>query len=176
MLIIVADGAVVITCLVQAPVPLYFIAQTIPLVRVILQKDERETRLAGSVNEITPRNRMAKQGKKPTATAIEPLSEARLSVELVVLPSGKVVRADSDEAQVANVQALQSEAGPSQPAVAASVEQQDPEQLGPDAQDPVHENWAKMGFSKRAWSPHGSTQQGTHSRHQSLNAPVSVAG
>lgn len=77
-------------------------------------------------------------------TGGETIHEAGESIELVQLPSGKIVQADSEEGKAFKA-SQQSEA-------AAVPETQLPQASGFDMDDKVHQVWADMGLSRRAWS------------------------
>ncbi|KAG6368229.1 hypothetical protein INS49_002430 [Diaporthe citri] len=81
----------------QAEVAIYIIAQAIPLLRVFyLGQTKRSSRTAGLVQEAPPPSFV---GKKLTTrvTGGETIHEADESIELVQLPSGKIVQANSEE-------------------------------------------------------------------------------
>lgn len=69
-------------------------------------------------------------------------------VEVIKLPSGKIVSADSEEG-IASKARKSIRAGESQQPVLERLEQSASED---PVVDEVHEMWSKMGISKRAWS------------------------
>lgn len=92
-----ADGAFMCYGLCQAEISVYIVAQTVPLLRVLSFKKKkttgsRTTTQIASVAEIDPRSK-----GKSQATATTMLSERQPSIELVQLPGGKIVAADSEE-------------------------------------------------------------------------------
>lgn len=99
-----------------------------------------------------PGTRGLDKGKSP-ATGLGSITE--VAVELVQLPSGKIVPADSEEArasQEASSQAPRTEAINTSPEGAASAPPPQEEYGGPDLDDEVHRKWSDMGLSRRAWS------------------------
>lgn len=129
----------------QAEVAIYIIAQAIPLLRVFyLGQTKRSSRAAGSVQEAPPPSFV---GKKLTTrvTGGETIHEADESIELVQLPSGKIVQANSEEGKAFKA----SRAGEG-----AAVPQTQLQQTtsGFSMDDEVHRMWADMGLSRRAWS------------------------
>lgn len=88
-------------------------------------------------------------------------------MELVVLPSGRVVRADSREGEA--FKASQN-AEDTQPTEAQPQEES-------SERDEVHETWAAMGLSKKAWSqsPSPQPEEGRHTRQASRNTAASPA-
>lgn len=101
------------------------------------------------------------------------IQEVRASVELVQLPSGKIVRADSQEGK-----AHQAPEAPAQTETAERKQndnsmQPDQNAPTPAADDEAQRIWAAMGLPRRAWSqsPPPSPEQRRHAHHQSLNNP-----
>lgn len=137
-------GWVALVGLFQAEVAIYIIAQAIPLLRVFyLGQTKRSSRAAGSVQEAAPPSFV---GKKLTTrvTGGETIHEADESIELVQLPSGKIVQANSEEGKAFKA---------SRPTEAAAVPQTQLQQTsGFNMDDEVHRIWADMGLSRRAWS------------------------
>lgn len=125
-----ADGACVVWCLLQAEVAVYIIAQAIPMIRILAfgsgldlgNTEDAGVATVGTVEEVT--------------------------TELVVLRSGKVVPADSNEARA---EMSVTTAGPAtgEPAAGGPV--------SADPNDPVHKMYEELGLSKRAWSKSPST-------------------
>lgn len=128
----------------QAEVAIYIIAQAIPLLRVFyLGQTKRSSRAAGSVQEAPPPSFV---GKKLTTrvTGGETIHEADESIELVQLPSGKIVQANSEEGKAFKA---------SRPTDGATIPQTQLQQTsGFNMDDEVHRIWADMGLSRRAWS------------------------
>lgn len=85
-------------------------------------------------------------GKKLTTrvTGGETIHEADESVELVQLPSGKIVQANSEEGKA--FKASQANEGVTIP------QTQLQQTTGFNMDDEVHRMWADMGLSRRAWS------------------------
>lgn len=131
----------------QAEVAIYIIAQAIPLLRVFyLGQTKGSSRAAGSVQEAPPPSFV---GKKLTTrvTGGETIHEADESIELVQLPSGKIVQANSEEGRAFKAsRASRADEG-------ATVPQAQLQQTsGFSMDDEVHRMWADMGLSRRAWS------------------------
>lgn len=129
----------------QAEVAIYIIAQAIPLLRVFYLGQTKRGRAAGSlaVQEAPPPSFV---GKKMTTrvTGGETIHEADESIELVQLPSGKIVQANSEEGKAFKA---------SRPNEGATVPQTQLQQAGGfNMDDEVHRIWADMGLSRRAWS------------------------
>lgn len=128
----------------QAEVGIYIIAQAIPLLRVFyLGRIKGSSRGAGSVQEVPPPSFV---GKKLTTrvTGGETIHEADESIELVQLPSGKIVQANSEEGRA--FKASQAKEGDAAP------QTQLQQTSGFNMDDEVHRMWADMGLSRRAWS------------------------
>lgn len=128
----------------QAEVGIYIIAQAIPLLRVFyLGRTKGSSRGAGSVQEVPPPSFV---GKKLTTrvTGGETIHEADESIELVQLPSGKIVQANSEEGKA--FKASQAKEG------ATAPQTQLQQTSGFNMDDEVHRMWADMGLSRRAWS------------------------
>lgn len=121
----------------QAEVAIYIIAQAIPLLRVFyLGRTKGSSRASGSVQEAPPPSFV---GKKMTTrvTGGETIHETGESIELVQLPSGKIVQANSEEGR----------------AFRESQRNEEMQQTtGFNMDDEVHRMWADMGLSRRAWS------------------------
>lgn len=130
----------------------YIIAQVIPLLRVMILGEGSKASVrpvdaakASGVREID-------KGKSP-ATGLGGITE--VGVELIQLPSGKIVPADSEEArasQEASSQAPRTDPIDASPEEAASAPPPQEEHGGPDLDDEVHRKWSDMGLSRRAWS------------------------
>lgn len=165
-----------IWALLQAEVTIYVVAQTIPLLRVLfLGNSSRDSKSRGSVTGRTsPNTDRSERGKYPAAAGTDASQGVRQSIELVQLPTGKIVSADSEEGQAhkaapateTTVRAMPpaSEIATPQP---VAVEQGG---AGVMMDDEIHRIWADMGLSRRAWSksPPPRTED---MRHQSLNDP-----
>lgn len=144
--------AIVIWALLQAEVAVYIIAQVIPLLRVMVLGEGSKASVRPEAVEKTSRARGLDKGKT-AAVGLGSITE--VGVELVQLPGGKIVPADSEEARA--------EFGTSQapgtgevasPEVAASAPPppQEGGYRGPELDDEVHKKWSDMGLSRRAWS------------------------
>lgn len=79
----------------QAEITIYIAAQTMPLIRVMLQGRSSGTASARSRPAPSPTSPLDK-GKSPV-TGLDDIEQARASVELVQLPSGRIVAATSEE-------------------------------------------------------------------------------
>lgn len=142
------DGVVASYCLIQAEAAVFIIAQTLPVIRVMFQSNTSSpaTRPVTSVVEPT----YSRKGKgKGKATAPELPVGAHEGVELVQLPTGKIVTADSEEAK-----AFKESSGVSRSAEASESmnAQGGTREAGQSFEDEVHKAWADMGLSTRAWS------------------------
>lgn len=102
----------------------------------------------GSVAEIAPGSRSDNNKASKVRTTIPSCDTP--DIELVVLPTGRVVAADSEEGL----------------AFKASKEEHDTETIAiqaprprtPPEEDKVHKVWADLGLSKRAWPPPEASQ------------------
>lgn len=172
------DGAVTIWALLQAEVTIYVVAQTIPLLRVLFLSDSsRDSKPRGSTGGRTSPNRSDKE--KHPAAGTDSVQEVRPSIELVQLPTGRIVPADSEEgrefrASTSRVASPETPgAGRETPASAISAPRPREEQgrAGvPQLDDEVHRIWADMGLSRRAWSKSPSPPPEDCLRQRSLNA------
>ncbi|KUI73283.1 hypothetical protein VM1G_09111 [Cytospora mali] len=139
-------GAVTIYCIQQAEVAVFIIAQTIPVLRVLLNREPKSSQgdPVGSIAGF-PLDSGADEGK---SLAVETGREA--SIELVQLPSGKIVAADSEEGKEFKASAEEENAGQARVVDSPGT----PEQAvgGVANDDEVHRIWADMGLSRRAWS------------------------
>ncbi|ROV98073.1 hypothetical protein VMCG_07010 [Cytospora schulzeri] len=149
-------GLIIITCLAQAEVAIYIIAQTLPLIRVILQGDSKKTRNLVS-SELNTTANISASGKATKATVrIDPdaIEEVRPSIELVQLSSGRIVAADSEEGKA--LRASQTGMGITStitsPEGGPTPSRSGQRTSGLLAQDEVHKLWSDMGLSRRAWS------------------------
>lgn len=140
-------GVVAVCCLHQAESAVFIIAQTIPVIRVMLQSEDTSLR---STTSSRPASTRPKSGAGPTQ-ATEP-------IELIQLPSGRIVAADSEEARAVSqsrevprgIGALAAQ--PRADVTVASPPQQGAGQRIFRADDDVHRIWHEMGLSRRAWS------------------------
>lgn len=132
----------------QAEVAIYIIAQAIPLLRVFyLGRTKGSSRASGSVQDAPPPSFV---GKKMTTrvTGGETIHETGESIELVQLPSGKIVQANSEEGRAFR----ESQRNEESTVPGAQIQQT----TGFNMDDEVHRMWADMGLSRRAWSQSGS--------------------
>ncbi|KUI73284.1 hypothetical protein VM1G_09110 [Cytospora mali] len=146
-------GAVTIWGLLQAEVAIYVVAQTIPLLRVLLLSDlSKDSKSPGSSTRLSATNSKNK-GKTPTA-GVEPVQEVRTSIELVQLPSGKIVAAGSEDGKPFGSSEAGSKTGQAAPTteMATSEPQLVQGGSGVTLDDETHRIWADMGLSRRAWS------------------------
>lgn len=149
----------VIYCLQQAEVVTYIVAQAIPLLRVVYLGDTSNVGPM-SVSEVAS-TRLADKAKFP-ATAQEITSE--VDIELVQLPTGRIVAADSEEGEAFKA----AQQAPKKPAAAQTglldagrggdvsgdqgLAPAQEVHSGVAVDDKVHRLWADMGLSRRAWS------------------------
>lgn len=175
------DGGVVMICLLQAEVSIYIVAQTMPLLRILLLASSSESRIVLSVAEIPPSDKMDEEKQiRQRAAAVRAAREApREDVEglrTVQLPTGKIVAATSEEGR-AHVASQKTTGEDSVGQVRRSIEispnpteknvvthpEQDGELEGfqpttgqagvaMTTEDPVHVLYKAMGLSKKAWS------------------------
>lgn len=128
----------------QAEVAIYIIAQAIPLLRVFyLGRTKGTSRAAGSVQEAPTASFV---GKKMTTrvTGGQTIHQADESIELVQLPSGKIVQANSEEGRA--FKESRPDEGPTAP------QTQSGQTSGFNMDDEVHRIWSDMGLSRRVWS------------------------
>lgn len=141
----------------QAEITIYIAAQTMPLIRVMLQGRSSSTESARSRPAISPTSPSDK-GKSPV-TGLDNVQQARASVELVQLPSGRIVAATSEEGKA--VKTSEAERTVGQPRAAqepGTTTEANPRVSGVTVNDEVHRIWAEMGLSRRAWSQSPSPQ------------------
>ncbi|KAL1873582.1 hypothetical protein Daus18300_003949 [Diaporthe australafricana] len=138
-------GWVALIGLFQAEVAIYIIAQAIPLLRVFyLGQTKRSSGSAGSVQDAAPPSFVGKKMTTTRVTGGQTIQEADESIELVQLPSGRIVQADSEEGKAFRA---------SQRNEAARIPEALSQQTsGFNMDDEVHRIWADMGLSRRAWS------------------------
>ncbi|KAK7741780.1 hypothetical protein SLS53_004844 [Cytospora paraplurivora] len=155
-------GLIVITCLAQAEVAIYIIAQTLPILRVVIQGDVGRTRSVTGSGLNKDATSFRKAHKATARTALDTIEEVRQSIEVVQLPSGLIVPADSEEGRAfksthttTDVEQITppSDRGPTG-ATAPSHPGQD--ESGITVDDEVHKLWSDMGLSRRAWSKSAS--------------------
>ncbi|KAF3765049.1 hypothetical protein M406DRAFT_107000 [Cryphonectria parasitica EP155] len=135
-------GVIVFLCFLQAEAAVFIIAQSVPVIRILWH---------GSA---APSPRGTRQDESRKVTDTKPVGAAIQgtvrSIELVELPSGRIVAADSEEGR--DFQGSQAAVGgegvkqvTEQPTGEVSME-------GHAAADEVHRLWADMGLSRRAYS------------------------
>lgn len=130
------DGIVTLGCVYQAEAAVFIIAQTIPVLRVLLQSDKPPISSIGSGQ--------SKQ-KEETVDTRAP------SIELVQLPGGRIVAADSDDVKAfKSRQQPQPEQTDQKPATDDLIDAGVVTMASVD--DEVHKIWEQMGLSTRAWS------------------------
>lgn len=142
----------------QAEITVYIVAQTVPLLRVLSFKKKKTSRASGhsdtgrttSVVAETGKGSKA-QAKQQAATVVASQLRQQPSVELVQLPSGKIVAADSEAGR--RFQAAASREPPTDIAGATGPMPQEAETAIAAAQgrnsvnsveDEVHRLWADM--------------------------------
>lgn len=125
---------------------MFIIAQTIPVIRVMFQSEDASHRSGASSRAASTRSKTP----KPAASG-----EPAQPVELIQLPSGRIVTADSDEGR-----AFQSRGVPEgkdaralqPPDVTVTSPHNETRQSTRRDGDEVHRIWEEMGLSRRAWS------------------------
>lgn len=141
----------------QAEITIYITAQTMPLIRVMLQgrSSSRESvRSRSAIGSTKARDK----GKSPV-TALDNATQAHESVELVQLPSGRIVRATSEEGKAFKTSETERTGGQSIPAQnLVPTTETNQRASGVTVDDEVHRIWAEMGLSRRAWSQSPSPQ------------------
>lgn len=149
---------------------MYIIAQAIPLIRVLIVGEGRHKSNADavSVSGVLSVNEVSKGPNIVTEVDII----GHEGVELVQLPTGRIIRADSDEGLAFQQQSSQAQRGSNQPATVLPNSEE-----APPVYDKVHQTWADMGFSKRAWSqsPSASPQSAAHGRNISEVSQVIIS-
>lgn len=157
LLTVVLDGSILSWSLLQMEVAMYIIAQAIPLIRVLIvgeagsqQQNEGSAPVVASVSENI---------KRPSAAAALDVT-GHEDLELVQLPSGRVVRADSEEGSAFRQQQQQA---------ASLVNTHENVAENAVVHDKVHQAWSDSGFSRRAWSksPTASPEPAAHQRNLS---------
>lgn len=164
-----ADGVIAVGCAMQGEAAIFIVAQTIPVIRVLLQPgDSSSIRRISSSRQVTATKTKGDSG--PAGAGPEDRVQ---SIALVQLSTGRIVPADSEEGRAFQ---RQEEAGATAPEAAAPVEQ--PEQPASaesreaavardvprgtmiSVDDEVHKIWEEMGLSRRAWSKSPSPSPG----------------
>lgn len=143
--------------LMQAEITIYIAAQTMPLIRVMFQERSSSTASVGSRPAISPTSPSDK-GKSP-GTGLNNIQQASASVELVQLPSGRIVTATSEEGKAFKMS--EAERAVNQPRAAQgpmATTEANPRGSDMTVDDDVHRIWADMGLSRRAWSQSPSRQ------------------
>lgn len=145
-----ADGIVASYCLIQAEAATFIIAQTFPVIRVMIQSSRSSipSRAVSSVSEPT----YSKPGNAKATS--EPTPAGHESIELVVLATGRIVDAASDEGRAfkASTEAARVAAAEGEQQGADEETRRAGRRGGAGADDGVHSVWADMGLSTRAWS------------------------
>lgn len=128
----------------QAEVAIYIVAQAIPLLRVFyLGRTKGPSRAAGSVQG-APTTSFVGNKMTTRVTGGQTIHQADESIELVQLPSGKIVQANSEEGRAFK------ESRPNEGATAPPTQLE--QTSGFNMDDEVHRMWSDMGLSRRAWS------------------------
>lgn len=150
------DASTVAGCTLQVEAAIYIVAQTIPVVRVLIMGSSAPSRASISSGTHVTEPRPAPRRDAPVFTEED--------IELVQLPSGRIVAATSEEGR-----AFQATLCP-QPDVESSLEQHTSLAVGIEqdhnqerdnvGNDEVHRAWAESGMSKRAWSQSPSPPPG----------------
>lgn len=130
-------------CIHQGEAAIYIIAQTFPILRVLLQESSVIEPGSPPV-EFSATIRSTKTGSLATDEVV-----VHGSVELVQLASGRIVTALSEEGQAFKQAEASKKTGGAQG-------QDIGETTMNRVDDEVHRIWAGMGLSKRAWSPRSS--------------------
>lgn len=141
----------------QAEITIYIAAQTMPLIRVMLQGRSSGTASARSRPAISPTSPSDKV--KSPVTGMDNIQQASASVELVQLPSGRIVAATSEEGKA--FKTSEAERMISQPRAAQEPEittEANQRVSEGTVDDEVHRIWAEMGLSRKAWSQSPSPQ------------------
>ncbi|KAH8775235.1 hypothetical protein F5883DRAFT_518672 [Diaporthe sp. PMI_573] len=137
-----------------------YTSQTIPVIRVMLQSEDASLRSSTSSRAVSTKSKTPKTSRP---------NEASGPVELIQLPSGRIVAADSDEGRASQSQEVPKDTGtrgvqPPRDVTVTTPPQQ--EQRTRRADDEVHRVWEEMGLSRRAWSkspsppPEGARRMG----------------
>ncbi|CAN8104693.1 unnamed protein product [Discula destructiva] len=163
-------GIIALGCTMQGEAAIVIIAQTIPVIRVLLWPYDSSN--AGSVSKrpSSLRSPDTKAADKPGEGVLADVTESKTrSIALVQLASGKIVRSDSEEgtafqAQQASTQDPIETSGEAPEALSTGAQDDQPIAVGAptgletaDVDDEVHKIWQEMGLSRRAWSKSPST-------------------
>lgn len=143
--------------LMQAEITIYIAAQTMPLIRVMLQGKSSST--AATASRAAAGQSSALNKWKSPATRLGSTQQARASVELVQLPSGRIVTATSEEGKTfkaSEAERTTGQLGTAQDPAPCTETNQGASEVTVD--DEVHRVWAGMGLSRRAWSQSPSPQ------------------
>lgn len=140
-------SAVVLACLYQAEAAVVIIAQTVPLIRVLFQGSQ-----ASAVTAAVPQTA---KGEKGPATVQSILGTDDL--ELVELPTGRIVAAESEEGKAFRAAQVAAGTATATATIAGhghEIQEVDVAREGITtiSEDELHKNWAAMGLSRRAWS------------------------
>lgn len=127
---------------------MFIIAQTIPVIRVMFQSEDASLRSSTSSRAMSTKS-------KTTKTAMP--NEASRPVELVQLPSGRIVAADSEEGRASQSREVSKDTGtrgvqPLPDVTVTSPPQHEAAQRTRRGDEEVHRIWQEMGLSRRAWS------------------------
>lgn len=155
----IIDGVVASYCLIQAEAAVFIIAQTIPVIRVMLQSGGSPPTSRPITSVVEPTYSRPDKGKAP---ASEPTLEAHESIELVQLPTGKIVDATSEEGKAFKASPEASRQDEAAAAQESGGARDGASGAGPSFEDEVHKAWADMGLSTRAWSKSPSPEQEQH--------------
>lgn len=139
------DSAVVLACLYQAEAAVVIIAQTVPLIRVLFQGSK-----ATSVTAAIPQTAESEKGPAAGQSVL-----GTDDIELVELPTGRIVAAESEEGRA--FQAAQAAAGTNTATAAGHEDETRERDVAREGStiivdDELHKMWADMGLSRRAWS------------------------
>lgn len=161
-----ADGAFACHAFLQFEIVLYIVAQTVPLLRVLIVGSKTSSKAGGTTNiSIAELSRSGPQTKQAKAMPdLDALAGDHASLELVQLPGGRVVAADSEEGQRHCASQGEREAAgtvASRSVAAAEAQGHEPRDVDEplSVDDEVHRLWADMGLSRRAWSQSPSPPQ-----------------
>ena len=129
-----------------------------PLIPVMLQGRSSSTATGGSSGTTEPTT-ASHRGKSPVTGSHNIQEQKRASIELVQLPSGKIVTASSQEGKAFKMSRAMETTSQStaaqEPALTTETYQR---ASGVSVDDEVHRIWAEMGLSRRAWSKSPSPQ------------------
>lgn len=154
----------------QGEAAVVIIAQTIPVIRVLLlpyvSSVDSNSRRASSLRETGTKTANRSREGMPA----DPTESKARSIALVQLSSGKIVRSDSEEGrafQNLGATAHEASATTAEPSENLFTGAQDQDEAAApagrdtaDVDDEVHKIWQDMGLSKRAWSKSPSPPPG----------------